>query len=601
MKNFSVTKKLICSFLVLTIILCIVGATGLINNYRLNQAADEMFYRQIAPFPDLVGALMTLQEMRLELLVTISSSGDTAAVSASETLLSSAEQQFRSYIDNYLSAVECSEGIRLIDEAITFFDTEFMPEVNIIITQARAGATQETLNNILHDIQPTFRAIRIRFDEVMASKVADAAYTNQENNSRFLTTLTLMIITIALAVAAAVTLAIYISLLISKPVAKISDVLSRFGTTGDSSLTDEEHVLLSQIAEQKDEIGTCTQSLLTMVKHIETIETAMRNVASGDLTAEFNALSEHDIIGNALEQMKENLGKILGEIKTASVHVSSGAKQLSAGTQSLAQSATEQASAVQQLSESINEVADMTKENTKVAEQAAALANSIMDNAERGSTQMNQMIQAVQDINDASTSIGKIIKTIDEIAFQTNILALNAAVEAARAGQHGKGFAVVAEEVRTLASKSAEAAKETGDIIQDSMKKAELGVKIAGGTAESLNVIVSNISESSVLMDKIAAASIDQSKGIEQITIGIDQVAQVVTQTAATAEESAAASIEMDAQSTLLNNLATQFKIADDSMGAFFTSHASPAAIIGDSLEEDTDPLTTFGIDFGKY
>jgi methyl-accepting chemotaxis protein len=233
------------------------------------------------------------------------------------------------------------------------------------------------------------------------------------------------------------------------------------------------------------------------------------------------------------------------------------------GAQSLAQGSTEQAASIEELSGSIAEIANRTKANAAIAVSTSELAEVIRANAEKGSRQMDEMIGAVGRISEASISISKIIKTIDDIAFQTNILALNAAVEAARAGQHGKGFAVVAEEVRNLASKSAEAAKDTGAMIQNSMEKAEFGARIAAETAASLTEIVTGINESTQLVAEIARASEEQSLGISQINSGIDQVAQVVQQNSATAEESAAASEEMSSQSDMLQQLIAKFRLKD--------------------------------------
>jgi methyl-accepting chemotaxis protein len=209
------------------------------------------------------------------------------------------------------------------------------------------------------------------------------------------------------------------------------------------------------------------------------------------------------------------------------------------------------------------------------AKNVANLAGGIKGKAEQGAVQMNQMMEAVQQINEASQNISKVIKVIDDIAFQTNILALNAAVEAARAGQHGKGFAVVAEEVRSLAAKSADAAKDTGSLIENSIEKAELGAKIAGETNESLKEIVTGINETSTLVSDIASSSETQSQAIKQINTGIDQVAQVVQQNSATAEESAAASEEMSGQSAILQNLIAQFKLK----GGSNQLHAAPPEV----------------------
>jgi len=287
-------------------------------------------------------------------------------------------------------------------------------------------------------------------------------------------------------------------------------------------------------------------------------------IADGDLTVDIELLSEADTIGKSLQKMIDSLNSMFGDINATTIHVSSGSKQIAAGAQALAQGVTEQAATVEQLSASISALSSQTKDNASMADRASVLADTIKLNAEKGNRQMGEMMAAVNEINQASQSINKVIKVIDDIAFQTNILALNAAVEAARAGQHGKGFAVVAEEVRNLAAKSAEAAKDTGGLIANSMEKADLGSRIAEETAASLTDIVSGINESSQLVSDIAKSSEGQSHDIQQINSGINQVAQVVQQNSATAQESAAASAEMSGQSGMLQELISQFKLKID-------------------------------------
>ena len=378
---------------------------------------------------------------------------------------------------------------------------------------------------------------------------------------RTMTAITIAVLVIAVSVA--LFLAFYISSLISKPILPLAAFMSKAGRTGDISLSPEDMATISKFSGIKNEIGQAINGAALFVKHVATVSSNLESVANGDLTIDVEVLSDKDIMGLSVKQMINSLNDMFTEINLSTQQVSTGANQIADGAQALAQGTTEQAASLEELSSSITEISQKTKDNAVMADEASKLSTTIKKDAERGISQMDGMIDAVKDISDASHSIGNIIKTIDDIAFQTNILALNAAVEAARAGQHGKGFAVVAEEVRNLATKSARAAKDTSEIIQDTIEKSDLGSRIAGETAQSLHRIGTDISESNRLVAEIATASKEQSQNISQINIGINQVSQVVQQNSATAEESAAASEEMSGQSDILKNMIMQFKLKD--------------------------------------
>jgi methyl-accepting chemotaxis protein len=366
-----------------------------------------------------------------------------------------------------------------------------------------------------------------------------------------------------LAVAGLLILSKILSGRVIKPLLPLTAFMVNAGSTGDIAVSNDHAEVIGRYAQRNDEIGNLIKSSATFINHVLTVSKSLETVANNDLTHDMSLLSDKDTIGLSLKKMSDSLNNMFTEISLSTNQVSVGSKQIADGAQTLAQGATEQAASVEELSSSIAEIAESAKANAATVERTSKLSAKIKEDAEKSSRQMNEMVNAVEEINEANQHIGRIIKTIDDIAFQTNILALNAAVEAAHAGQHGKGFAVVAEEVRNLAAKSAEAAKETSSMIENSMVKANLGSQITGETAESLSRIVSGINESNQLVEEIFKSSEQQALGIQQINIGIDQVAQVVQQNSATAEESAAASEERRSQSDTLQELIAQFKLKD--------------------------------------
>ena len=249
------------------------------------------------------------------------------------------------------------------------------------------------------------------------------------------------------------------------------------------------------------------------------------------------------------------INRIISSLSSGSEQVTEAAEQVSTTSQSLARGATEQAAGLEESSSSLEEMASMTKKSADNAKEASELAIAANTAAENGIVEMTKMNEAIEDIQKASDETAKIIKVIDEIAFQTNLLALNAAVEAARAGEAGKGFAVVAEEVRNLAMRSAEAAKDTAAMIEGAVKYSRTGVEIASQVSSVLDEIVSSISNTSRLVNDIAASSQEQATGIGQISTAISQIDQITQENSANAEESASASEELSAQACQMNQI----------------------------------------------
>lgn len=313
-------------------------------------------------------------------------------------------------------------------------------------------------------------------------------------------------------------------------------------------------------------------------KRLSQLGQSADRIAEGDLATEV-VTSTGDELGDvaaSFEIMRQRVHNVLLEINQGADQVAAGAHNVSDASVALSQGASQQAASVEQLSASIAEIASQTASNAQNAEKANDLTVGTKEKAQLGNEEMQEMLSAMEEINASSANISKIIKVIDEIAFQTNILALNAAVEAARAGQHGKGFAVVAEEVRNLAARSAKAAKETTDMIEGSMEKVETGREIAHKTAEALNAIVGDVSSVADIVANIAKASNEQKLALEQINQGVQQVSQVVQANSSTSEEAATASQNLNQQADIMRANVGKFRLSNNG-GSFYGGTGSSA------------------------
>jgi len=384
-------------------------------------------------------------------------------------------------------------------------------------------------------------------------------YTSQKiekNEQQSRSSIIVMMSVIGVSIVFAVIISFIVSRGISNPINKVVVAAGRLAK-GDMDIYLD--------IKSRDETGKLADAFRELVESTRQQAMIIERIADGDLTVDVPIRSEKDLLGQKLSQMVRNINDLVMNIISASEQVSAGAKQISDSSMALAHGASEQASSIEELTASIEEVSSKTNINADNANEANNLAEKAREYAVVGNKHMEEMLKAMDEINQSSSNINKIIKVIDDIAFQTNILALNAAVEAARAGQHGKGFAVVAEEVRTLAARSANAAKETTTLIEDSIKKSEAGAKIANETAEALENIVNGIESVSNLVNEIKIASTEQATAIDQINQGIIQVSQVVNENLATSEQSAAASEELSSQAEGLKQMVRRFKVKNTS------------------------------------
>jgi methyl-accepting chemotaxis protein len=565
-KDMKISAKLIMGFIIVAMIAGIVGITGVYFTKTLNKASTQLYTDNTMGVSIIGKADVSYQKIRFNMIKIL------LDTSTADEGLKKVEQSEQDVIDNmkqYESTMFTSEDKENFAELSKNWDV-YNQNIDKIKDDLKNGKIDDAKSLAFGDGAKAGDNLEASFEKLTKFKT-DAANAKADSNDQLAQkALYIMIITIVVGIIIAVALGIVISRIISVPVNRMKDAANQLAL-GDVNVDIDVHT--------KDEIGSLADSMKEMIANTRAQAQAAERIADGDLTVNIAVRSDKDLLGKMMSDLVDRNNEVLSNIANASDQVAAGSKQVSDSSIALSQGATEQASSIEELTASLEEISSQTKLNAQNASQANELAEVAKSTAVQGNSQMKEMQNAMDEINVSSSNISKIIKVIDEIAFQTNILALNAAVEAARAGQHGKGFAVVAEEVRTLAARSANAAKETTDMIEGSITKVEAGTKIANDTAEALNKIVEDVAKAARLVADIATASNEQATGIAQINQGIMQVSQVVQTNSATAEESAAASEELSSQAELLKESVSKYRLKADNRASSKFDELNPEVI----------------------
>lgn len=588
MKNLKIGKKLLITFMLIIILFCSTVAIAIMG---LNENADKYseFYN--------VGYQVTnrVMDMRRGLQIIVK---DLSFVtiehddSKVQSYLEDMDKEMVLMEENATWLFQNFEGDTALLEAFKISMTEAveMQEAVVELSHTDMSAAQTML---LNEYQPMVEEAVNTLIKI-SNSASDSAQTDYEETVAMQEMLVVAQLSMAGgALLITLILSTYLTRGIVRPVRELETAASKI-VKGDFDIN---------IAyKSKDELGSLAEAFREMAVILgDVIEDASRlleEMANGNFDVRTQA--EESYVGkcqnllSSIRKLNRDLSSTMGQINRSADQVASGAGQVSCGAQALAQGATEQAAAVEELAATITGISKQVKETAENARNARNQSNMAGDEVEECNRQMRDMMAAMEEITRTSDEIGKIIKTIEDISFQTNILALNAAVEAARAGEAGKGFAVVAEEVRSLANKSTVASNDTAVLIESSIAAVSRGKEIAGETASSLSRVVDEVRTAASTVDKIADAAEEQAGAVEQVTVGVDQISSVVQTNSATSEQSAAASAELSNQAEVLKGLVAKFKLR-----AEYATGSAP--VIQPVYSSAPEPMEVLDIDLGKY
>lgn len=560
LKNFKVGKKLSVLVTSLLFFLLATGVVSILLMSQINKASTDISKGWLPSVLVVEDANTMTSDHRIYELNHIISQSQ-SEMQENENKIQAKRNEIQEMFHEYESYAT-DETDQALYEDIKSKWQQYITMSDQVLAVSRNNETDKAMKMMSGESRTLFNDVSDKLLDLVELNKEGADKASSNADTLFKVSIIVLLCILVFAIVSSILLATYIVRIIVNPMKEINDAAKEICKGN----------LDAQINyESNDEIGVISKAFLAMSLDIKLIIQDIRyllgQMAEGNFvvstTCEEKYIGEYEEILLAIRGIKNTLSHTLVGISEASDQVASGADQVSGAAQELSQGATEQASSVEELSASIAQIATQVRQNAENSSLANTKANTAGKELNDSNDKMKNMVSAMGDISTKSSEISKIIKVIEDIAFQTNILALNAAVEAARAGSAGKGFAVVADEVRNLASKSAEAAKSTTSLIEETLVAVQNGSEIAHTTAISLDESAKVTKEAVELIEKIAQASEEQSQSIDQVNLGVEQISAVVQTNSATAEESAAASEELSGQAQILKDLIFKFHLEE--------------------------------------
>jgi len=555
LKNFKISLRLLIGFAIVLLFFAITVGVSFINLRNVSINMDKFYNDLYETSRSCVNARNAVMGIENDMLKIIS------------------EADGISNVESYISDIEARGNS--LNESIALLEKNFTGDIKLINTFkehiensnkykeeiykfARSGGILGVEKILKFNYLPSLRKAASALTPVETKATEDINLAIKKADSMYFKAMITILSVFVLGISFAILLSIMITRSIVKPMIQIEKAAADMAK---GKLNTEINY------ESNDELGHLANNIKTTTSilstYINNISSTLEKISRGNMQIDFNIeyIGDFAPIKKSIIKIANSLSNSLYKINQSSEQVASGAEQVASGSQALSQGTLQQANAIDTLSISINDISNKAKNNTSNAENASNFSMQVQKEVERGNKLMKQMVESMDDISVASKEISKIIRTIDDLAFQTNVLALNASVEAARAGVAGRGFAVVAGEVKVLAEKSAQSAENTTTLIENTVRAIKKGTRVADETAKSLNAIVQGSKKSTEFINEIVVSSNEQLSSIDDVIQGVERISDVIQTNSATAEESAAASEELSSLANMLKEEVAKFRL----------------------------------------